>query len=262
LLGLGGIFTEALKDVTFAAAPLSAAEARRMVAALRARDVLTRPFRGEPAVDLDALAALLVGLGRLAVERPDVAGVDLNPLIIREGRPVAVDALVVLDQGPPPSVPPRPLPDGAAMRARLAPLFEPRGVIVAGASSHPGKFGFVAYHNLLRFDFLGEVFAVNREGAEILGRPSLPDVGAVPAGRAARVVVCTPTRGSAALRRDCAARGVRAAFVASGGYRESGAEGAALEAELVHTADDLGMVLAGPNGQGLISTSRSLCAQI
>src|SRR5262249_62075343 len=133
-----------------------------------------------------------VGLGRLAGERPDVASVDLNPLIIREGRPVAVDALVVLEQGLPPPTPPRPLPDGAAMRARLAPLFEPRGVIVAGASSHPGKFGFVAYHNLLRFDFRGEVFAVNREGAEILGRPSLPDVSAVPAGRAHPLPVFPP----------------------------------------------------------------------
>lgn len=262
VLGIGGIFTEMLRDVVFAAAPLSAAEARRMIDGLRARELLTRPFRGEPAVDLDALATTLVGLGRLALERPDVASVDVNPLIVREGRPVAVDALVVLDDAPGSPADIHPLPDDEAILARLAPLFTPRGIVVAGASSHPGKFGFVAYHNILRCDFAGEVFAVNREGAEILGQPSLTDVTQVPEGRADLVVVCTPNRDNAALLRACAARGLRAAFVASGGYRESGAEGAALEAELLRTADELGMVLAGPNGQGLVVPGHALCAQI
>jgi hypothetical protein len=50
--------------------------------------------RGEPAVDRAALAAVLLGLGALAMARPDVESVDVNPLIIHEGRPLAVDALV------------------------------------------------------------------------------------------------------------------------------------------------------------------------
>ncbi len=259
VLGLGGIFTEALGDVVFAGAPLTTAEARRMIDGLRTRRLLGA-FRGEPAVDLDALAAVLVGLGRLAGERPDVASVDVNPLIVRDGRPVAVDALVVL--GEPPAARARPLPDGAVLLDRLRPLFHPRGVIVAGASSHPGKFGFVALHNLLRFGYRGEVFAVNRDGGEILGQPVYRDVGDVPAGRADLAFVCTPAPGNAALLRTCAARGVRAAFVASAGYGEAGAEGQRLERELVAAAEEVGIALAGPNGQGLISTDDALCAQI
>ncbi len=259
VLGLGGIFTEALGDVVFAGAPLTTAEARRMIDGLRTRRLLGA-FRGEPAVDLDALAAVLVGLGRLAGERPDVASVDVNPLIVRDGHPVAVDALVVL--GEPPAARARPLPDGAVLLDRLRPLFHPRGVIVAGASSHPGKFGFVALHNLLRFGYRGEVFAVNRDGGEILGQPVYRDVGDVPAGRADLAFVCTPAPGNAALLRTCAARGVRAAFVASAGYGEAGAEGQRLERELVAAAEEVGIALAGPNGQGLISTDDALCAQI
>ena len=57
-------------------------------------------------------------------------------------------------------------------------------------------------------------------------------------------------------------RGVRAAFVASGGYGEAGAEGRAREESLVALAEQLGMVVAGPNGQGVISTAESMCAQI
>lgn len=262
VLGLGGILTEALQDVVFALAPLSGADARRMVDGLRASHLVTRPFRGEPAVDRDALAELLLGLGRLAAERSDVASVDVNPLIVRaDGRPVAVDALVEL--GPPAetAAPRAPLSDEALVE-RFRPLFHPRGVVVAGASTHPGKFGFVALHNLRAFGYRGELFPVNREGAEILGQPSLRDVAEVPAGRADLVFVCTPAAANVELLRACAKVGVRAAFVASGGYREAGPEGRAREDELVATANQLGIVMAGPNGQGVISTPVSMCAQI
>jgi acyl-CoA synthetase (NDP forming) len=262
VLGLGGILTEALRDVVFALAPLSRAEARRMAEGLRASHLLTRPFRGEPAVDLDALADVLVGLGRLAAERPDVASVDVNPLIVRaDGRPIAVDALVELGS-PAQAAPARaPLSDEALVEC-FRPLFHPRGIVVAGASTHPGKFGFVTLHNLRAFGYRGELFPVNREGAEILGEPSLRDVAEVPAGRADLVFVCTPAAANLELLRACAKVGVRAAFVASGGYREAGPAGRALEDELVATADELGILMAGPNGQGVISTPVSMCAQI
>ncbi len=261
MLGLGGVLAEALEDVVFAAAPLDAAEARRMQAGLRSRGLFERPFRGEPPVDAEALAGILAGLGRLAAERPDVAAVDVNPLVVRGGTPVAVDALVVIGD-PPPAAAPRAILAPEALLERFRPLFHPRGIAVAGASTHPGKFGFVALHNLLRFGYAGEVFPVNREGAEVLGLRSYRDVRELPQGRADLVFVCTPAQANAELLRACAARGVRAAFVASGGYAESGPEGQELERELVATADALGMVVAGPNGQGVISTPRSMCAQI
>jgi acyl-CoA synthetase (NDP forming) len=284
VLGLGGILTEALGDVVFALAPLGSEEARRMVASLRASHLVTRPFRGEPPVDAERLAEVLVGLGRLAAERPDVRSVDVNPLIVAaDGRPVAVDALVELS-APGPQDPQRSpqdrqrspqnrqrspqdhersaAPNDEAVLARFRPLFHPRGIVVAGASTHPGKFGFVALHNLRAFGYRGEIFPVNREGAEILGAPSHRDVAEIPPGRADLVVVCTPASANVALLRACAKVGVRAAFVASGGYREAGPAGRALEDELVATADELGIVIAGPNGQGVISTPVSMCAQI
>jgi acetyl-CoA synthetase (ADP-forming) len=97
MLGLGGVLAEALGDVVFAAAPVSAAEASRLPRRLAASRLLTEPFRGEPAVDEQRLAEVVVGPGRRAVERPDVRSVDVNPLVVRDGVPIAVDALVVLD---------------------------------------------------------------------------------------------------------------------------------------------------------------------
>jgi acyl-CoA synthetase (NDP forming) len=141
-------------------------------------------------------------------------------------------------------------------------LFEPRGVIVAGASSHPGKFGFTALHNILANGYRGRVFATNREGGEILGVRCLADIDEVPAGEADLVMVCTPAAANEELLQQCAAKGVRAAFVASAGYREAGADGQRAEDRLVGLAGELGMLLAGPNGQGLVSTPVRLCAQI
>jgi acetyltransferase len=259
MLGVGGIFAEAVGDVVFAAAPLTHLEALHAIDDLRTTRLLGA-FRGEPPVDRDTLAVVLTSLARLAVERPDVASVDVNPLIVRDGLPIAVDALVELGPAVPPTS--RPLAADDELRRRFAPLFHPRGIIVAGASSHPGKFGFAAFHNLLRFGYRGALFPVNRDGAAVLGRATLRDVGEVPDGAADLVVVCTPAAGNAALLRACAARGVRAAFVASGGYAEADDEGRRREAELVATADACCMVLAGPNGQGLVSTAESMCAQI
>jgi acetyltransferase len=150
---------------------------------------------------------------------------------------------------------------GEAVR-RFSPLFDPRGVLVAGASSHPGKFGFVALHNILAGGYAGRVFATNREGGEVLGIPCATSVDDLPDGEIDLVFVCTPASANPDLLRACAAKGVRAAFVTSAGYGEAGDEGLRAQAELVALADELGMVLAGPNGQGLVSSPSSLCAQI
>lgn len=142
-------------------------------------------------------------------------------------------------------------------------LFDPRGIVVAGASTHPGKFGFVALHNILSQGFTGQVYATNRDGGSILGIDTVPSIDDLPENAIVDLVfVCTPASGNEELLRACARRGIRAAFVTSAGYGESGDEGRAAELKLVALADELGILLAGPNGQGVVSTPSKLCAQI
>ncbi|HET9730569.1 MAG TPA: hypothetical protein VFR41_14150, partial [Acidimicrobiia bacterium] len=76
------------------------------------------------------------------------------------------------------------------------------------------------------------------------------------------VFVCTPASANVELLRACAKRGIRAAFVTSAGYGEAGDAGRQAERDLVVLADELGVLLAGPNGQGVVSTPAHLCAQI
>jgi acyl-CoA synthetase (NDP forming) len=141
-------------------------------------------------------------------------------------------------------------------------LFEPKGVIVAGASTHPAKFGFTALHNILASGYKGQVFATNLEGESVLGVQTVRSIDELPDGGADLVFVCTPASAVPELLRACAAKGVRAAFITSAGYGEAGAEGRVAEGDLVALAADLGILLAGPNGQGVVSTPASLCAQI
>jgi len=141
-------------------------------------------------------------------------------------------------------------------------LFEPKGVVVAGASSHPGKFGFVSLHNILTSGYEGAVFATNREGAEVLGVRTVTDIAGIPDDQADLVFVCTPAAANLDLLRACARKGIRAAFITSAGYGEAGVQGVQAQADLVALADRLGMMVVGPNGQGVVSTPAKLCAQI
>jgi len=96
MLGLGGIFAEALGDAAFAVAPLGPHDAADLIDALRNRALLGA-FRGEPPVDRPALVKILEALGRIGAASADVRSIDLNPLIVRGAQPVVVDALVEID---------------------------------------------------------------------------------------------------------------------------------------------------------------------
>jgi acetate---CoA ligase (ADP-forming) subunit beta len=96
MFGLGGIFTELLNDVAFRIAPLTSWDAREMMQEIRSRKII-EPFRGEAAVDIDILSKTLVALGEIGLQFEEISEIDINPLKIRsDGKPVAVDALIVL----------------------------------------------------------------------------------------------------------------------------------------------------------------------
>ena len=95
MFGLGGIFTEILKDISFRVAPLEKYDALEMMQEIRGCKILDA-VRGMETVDLDMLADILIAIGKIGMENEKIKAVDINPLIISNGKPVAVDALVVL----------------------------------------------------------------------------------------------------------------------------------------------------------------------
>ena len=95
MFGLGGIFTEVLEDTTFRVAPIEKRDALEMILEIKAHKIL-EAIRGMEPVDKDMLADILIAIGRLGIENEAVKEIDINPVIIAAGKPVAVDALVVL----------------------------------------------------------------------------------------------------------------------------------------------------------------------
>lgn len=95
MFGLGGIFSEILQDIAFRVAPLMPRDALAMLRSIRARRILGA-VRGMKAVDVGSLCRSLMAVGRIGLDHPEIVAIDINPLIVRNQTPVAVDALVVL----------------------------------------------------------------------------------------------------------------------------------------------------------------------
>jgi acyl-CoA synthetase (NDP forming) len=96
MFGLGGIFTEILKDVSFRLAPLEERDAADMMEEIKGHKILDA-IRGMEQVNRGAVAKILIALGSIGLENERIKEIDVNPLIVRKGEPIAVDALVVLE---------------------------------------------------------------------------------------------------------------------------------------------------------------------
>ncbi|HEY8516994.1 MAG TPA: acetate--CoA ligase family protein [Candidatus Binatia bacterium] len=96
MLGIGGIFAEMLSDVVFRLVPVTRVDAEEMLDELQHREWLGA-FRGEPPVDRARLTDVLVGLSRIVEQNPTIRSIDVNPLIVSDGLPIAVDALVEVE---------------------------------------------------------------------------------------------------------------------------------------------------------------------
>ncbi|MFM8857845.1 MAG: acetate--CoA ligase family protein [Actinomycetota bacterium] len=259
MLGVGGILAEAIADVVFRPIPLTTGSALSMIDGLKTQKLLG-PFRGEEPVDRPALAAVLVGLSRAYESDPKIRSIDVNPVIIRtDGSPIAVDALVEVGSA---STSSASHVVATYDQDAFSALFDPKGILVAGASSHPGKFGFVSLHNILASGYRGAIGGTNLQGETVLGVETAKSASDIPEGVYDMVLVCTPASSNIELIKQCAAKGIRAAFVTSAGYGEAGDAGVDAERDLVATARELGILLAGPNGQGVVSTPSQMCAQI
>ncbi len=135
----------------------------------------------------------------------------------------------------------------------LEPFFSPRGVVIVGASLDPTKLGYGLSRNLVQSGYSGDIHFVNLRGDSLLGRPVYKHLGDVP-DPVDLAVLLIPAPSIPQAIHACGERGIRAAIIASGGFRETGPEGAALEQMCLKIARDYGIRLIGPNCIGLLDT--------
>ncbi len=137
------------------------------------------------------------------------------------------------------------------MHHGLEPFFAPRGVAIIGASASPTKLSYGILRNLTSYGYSGQIAPVNPKEDQILGHKSYPDISAVPDPVDLAVIVL-PAQVTPGVLEDCGKRGVKAVIVISGGFKEIGPEGAAMEKSLVTIARRYNMRMIGPNCVGTL----------
>jgi acyl-CoA synthetase (NDP forming) len=136
-------------------------------------------------------------------------------------------------------------------------LFNPRSIAFVGATQAKVKWGSIIFNNIVAAGYQGTLYPVNPNHQEILGMPCYPTIRDIP-GDVDLAVFTVPAASVLGAMDDCASKGVKAGLVISAGFSELGEEGAAREAELVRKADEAGMVLVGPNSQGVCCPANKL----
>ena len=149
--------------------------------------------------------------------------------------------------------------DHRAVEASLRPFLLPERIAVVGASARPGTIGGELFRNVLRAEFDGIAYPVNRLGQSVAGVRGYRTVGEI-SDRVDLAVLCLPAEHVLEAAEDCLAHGVRALCVISAGFAEIGAEGAARQQELLALVRRHGARLVGPNGLGVAATKPRLNA--
>jgi acetyltransferase len=133
----------------------------------------------------------------------------------------------------------------------LSAILAPKSVAVIGATETVGSVGRTVFQNLGRGGFGGVVYPINPKRSSVLSVRAYPDISAVPE-KVDLVVICTPASTVPGIIRDCVKAGVPGAIIISAGFKEIGAEGAALEQKILAEARVGGMRIVGPNCLGVM----------
>ena len=257
MFGLGGIFVEALEDVSFRLCPITRNDAEDMIADLQASR-LFKGVRGRKPVDTDRIVDFLLSIGG----ESGIAGkygssidvLEINPAVIGDtGSITALDAVVTLtDPAAPGSR------DDAGSAVDMEPLFNPRSIGVVGVSPDRSSFAREFLESSLRMGYRGKVFPINlkHDGKEVLGWRIYDRIVSVPED-IDYLYVCVPAAAVPGLLKDGEGR-VRFAHVITSGFGESGAEGKKMEQTILTQARESGIRLIGPNCLGMYSPKAGL----
>jgi len=144
-------------------------------------------------------------------------------------------------------------------RHPLNAIFEPKSIAVIGATEKVGSVGRTILWNLISNPFGGTVFPVNAKRDSILGIKAYPNLAALPQ-QVDLAVIVTPAATVPGIIAECVEAGVKGAIIISAGFKESGAEGARMEQQILQQAQRGKLRIIGPNCLGVMSPLTGLNA--
>jgi 3-hydroxypropionyl-CoA synthetase (ADP-forming) len=257
MAGIGGIYTEVFKDVSFRVLPITNEDALSMIDDLKGNKIL-KGFRGVPPVNLNMLAEALVNIGKFGTEMaPYYESIDFNPIIFYENEYVVVDAKILLREKPDLEVISKAQPESEY----LDQFFNAKSVALIGASPEPGKVGNSVLESLAKHEYMGKVYPVNAKGySVIMGLKAYKSLEEIP-DRVDVVVVTVDLKFVPDLLKSAAKKGIHNFVIISGGGKELGGERATIEGQIRELSKQLQIRIIGPNCIGMFNGENRLdCA--
>ncbi len=245
MFGLGGIFVEILKDVSFRLLPITARDAEEMVKEIKGYRLL-EGYRGMKG-DVKAVVELLVKVARM-VEEEGIVEMDLNPVFVYEKGLAVADARMVV---------------GEAKRfdyqlKKVEDVLNPKSVAVVGASSNPIKVGYSVVKSLKAGS--ARVYPVNPKVTEIDGVKCYPSLKSLPE-TPDLVIIALPSDKVLSAMQEVAEVGAKGVLIITSGFKEAEyEEGRILEARLREFAIKNGIRIIGPNTFGFVNLTEGVNA--
>jgi 3-hydroxypropionyl-CoA synthetase (ADP-forming) len=257
MAGIGGIYTELFKDVSFRVLPITKEDALSMIDDLKGNKIL-RGFRGMPAVNPDVIAEALVNIGKFGTDMaPYYESIDFNPVIFYQNDYVVVDAKILLREKPDREVISNAQPESKYLDS----FFNAKSVALIGASPESGKVGNSVLESLAKHEYKGKVYPVNAKGySEIMGLKAYKSLDEIP-DRIDVVIVTVDLKFVPDLLRSAAKKGIHNFVIISGGGKELGGERATIESQIRELSKQMHIRIIGPNCIGMFNGENRLdCA--
>jgi len=254
MVGLGGVYTEILNDVSFRVLPITKNDAIQMIEDLKAKQILNG-FRGSEPIDKEMISDLLVNIGKLGVEMsPYYESVDFNPLIVYAKDYFLVDGKIMLRESPKFDAISAAQPNSSYMNF----LFNPTSVAVIGATPEIGKIGNSVLESVVKHGYKGKVFPVNDKGdSEIMGMKAYKSLEEITEPIDA-VLVTVDLKFVPDLLKSCANKKIHNMIIYTGGGKERGKEGATIEQNLKALGHEFNVRIIGPNCIGMFNGGNHL----
>lgn len=251
--GLGGVLVEVLKDITFRLAPCTQEDALSMLDGVQAAEML-KGVRGSDPVSREALSWLIVSVGQLVADFPEISEMDLNPVFASKEGAIAADVRIVVDFS---AKTPRYRPPEDQVLASMKRIIQPKSIAVIGASAEEGKIGNSVMKNLINGGYKGDIYPIHPKAGEIMGYKAYKSVKDVPAD-IDTAVFAIPAKFVAGALIECGEKKIAGAVLIPSGFAETGNhEG---QEELIKIGQKYNIRLMGPNIYGFYYTPSNLCA--
>ncbi|MFH0974918.1 MAG: acetate--CoA ligase family protein [Spirochaetota bacterium] len=254
MFGLGGVFVEVLRDVSFRILPITEKDAAEMIEEIRGAAIL-KGHRGQAAVDLDSLRKLLMKVSMFVAENPEISELDLNPLFLYSDGYTVVDARMFVRE------PVQPDLFAASGNANMHDFFYPDSIAIIGASDVKGKLGYNVLWNLINHEFPGKLYPINPGKDLMMGIKTYKSILDVQEPIDLAIII-VPAKAVEAAVADCCRKGVRFVVVEAAGFAESGEEGKRVQESLKTIIRENGCRILGPNCSGVINTHHNMVQSI